>query len=93
MKTLKDYQNKTDETLKEWGYESQRDLIALISGGEFGGWTQVYKDILDNITDRDILDFVESCKSIDLNKLSKDDIKNLVTLVWISILCNGDIEW
>lgn len=93
MKTLKDYQNKTDETLKEWGYGSQRELIDRISDGEFGGWIQVYKDIPESINDREILDFIESCKSIDLNRLSKDDIKNLITLVWISLLHKVDFDW
>ena len=89
MKTLKELQEKTDDTIAQWGYQEQRDYIASISSGNwYVQWSDIYSNI-DKIDDPEIKEFAEKCKSIDLNKLSNQDIKDLTTLVWASIMTDG----
>lgn len=89
MKTLRELQKKTDDTINRWGYQEQRDYFASISSGNwYVQWSDIYSNI-DKINDPEIKKFAEKCKSIDLNKLSNQDVKDLTTLMWASIMADG----
>ena len=89
MKTLRELQKKTDDTIAMWGYQEQREYFDAISSGTwYIKWSDVYEKI-EKIDDPEIKEFSEKCKSIDLNKLSNQDVKDLTTLVWASIMTDG----
>ena len=89
MKTLRELQRATEETISIWGFDTQREFFKDISTGRHGTrWVDIYNDIA-KIDDDEIRSFANGCMAIDLNNLSDQDVKDLTTLVWASMMAAG----
>jgi len=89
MKTLEQLQQSAEETIYIWGYDTQRELFRDISTGRAGlQWVDVYNDI-ETLEDEEIKQFAYNCRAIDMNNISDEDVKNLTTLVWASMMAYG----